>query len=42
MGYARNFERWDSPLSINRVAGLLIAFAAVVAVAYVTLYMWKP
>jgi hypothetical protein len=42
MGYARNFEGWDFPLSITRVAAMVTVFAAIIAFAYVTLYIWKP
>jgi hypothetical protein len=42
MGYGRNFDRWDFPLSLTRLGGLVIALAIVLAVTYVTLYIWKP
>ncbi len=41
-GYARNFEGQSSPLTLNRVAWLIIPIAALLAITYVTLYVWKP
>jgi hypothetical protein len=40
-GYARNFDKWDFPLSRNRLLALPLAFGAVLTIIYIIIYFQK-
>ncbi len=40
-GFARNFEAWNFPLTLNRLLAP-IGFGTLLAFIYIVLYIWKP
>ena len=40
-GFARNFEAWNFPLTLNRLLAP-IGFGTLLVIIYIVLYIWKP